>query len=82
MPWYRGSRVLHVPRGGPVCQCVKLLVRVTQEILNDELKSRLQQLFKATRSIAELSCLQQVLALLENWECRLQDTATAVTAQA
>ena len=76
------SCVLHESCGVPVCQCVKLLVLVTQDILSEELKGRLQDLIEATPNTADRDCLQQVLALLESWECRPQDSATAVSAPA
>jgi outer membrane murein-binding lipoprotein Lpp len=47
------------------------------DILSDELKGRLQDLIEATPNTADRSCLQQVLALLESWECRPQDSVTA-----
>jgi hypothetical protein len=72
------SCVLHVSHG----VCVKLLVLVTQDILSEELKGRLQDLIEATPNTADRSCLQQVLALLESWECRPQESATAVSTQA
>ena len=58
MPRYRWFCVL--------CKSVKLFVLVTQEILNVELKSRVQELMRATPNTAERSCLQKVLALLES----------------
>jgi len=80
MRQYTWSYVLHVPCGGPLCQRVHLFVLVTQDILSEELKGRLQDLIEATPNTADRSCLQQVLALLESWECRPQDSATAVSA--
>jgi ABC-type phosphate/phosphonate transport system substrate-binding protein len=53
-------------------------VLVAQETVSEELKSRLQAVMKATPNTAERSCLQEVLALLENWDCRVHDSATAV----
>jgi hypothetical protein len=63
-------------------QCVKLLVLLTQDILSEDLKGRLHDFIDATPNTAERSCLQQVLALLESWQCRPQDSATAVSTQA
>jgi len=57
-------------------------VLVTQDILSEERKERLQDLIEATPNTADRSCLQQVLALLESWDGRPQDSATAVGALA
>jgi hypothetical protein len=53
-----------------------------QEIRNEELKGRLLELSKTSSSTADRCCLQQVLALLENYETRVeeipQDSQTGV----
>ena len=50
--------------------------------MSEDLKGRLQDIIEATPNTADRSCLQQVLALLESWECRSQDSATAVSTPA
>jgi hypothetical protein len=54
-----------------------------QEIRNEDLKGRLQELSKTSSSTADRCCLQQVLMLLDNSEMRVeevrQDSPTGVT---
>jgi len=76
---YTWSCVLHVPYGGSLCQCVKLSVLAKQDTLSEDLKGRLLNLIEATPNTSDRSCLQQVLALLESWDCRPQDSVTAVS---
>jgi len=77
---YTWSCDLHVPYDGPLCQRVKLFTLIRQDILSEELNGRLQDHTEATPNTADRSCLQQVVALLDSWECRPQDSATAVSA--
>jgi hypothetical protein len=54
-------------------------VLAKQDTLSEDLKGRLLNLIEATHNTADRSCLQQVLALLESWQFRPQDSVTAVS---
>lgn len=65
-----------------MCQYVVLKVlHVMQEIQNEELKGHLFELVKSSSSATDRCCLQQVLALLEKYDMRMEEGPSSTVTQ-